>query len=440
MNEYIEEFNKIFNYLKETMKDYCDKILSKCSFNPFSDENYKFFLSKLSDIKNDSEYLTIIDQFMVSIHEGHAFLVSKSNESNKVIPLVIQYINGKYFVVKALDQTLENKEVVRIDNIEIDKYILNCKGSYSLDNNKIYIKNLIIPSEKSIKISFDNDEEIFINPVDSAEFNKQITLRDNPYSNNILFNIIDGIAYLRISSFSHEMLSSCEKYNFLGKEITGTTEYLECIANYLNSNNVSDLIIDIRGNKGGSDEWFNLLKMFSDKEYLYNYSVKSSIGRLSYGETNNIINGMGENIDESYNRLKEEDDDLNCSVSIENGESTIKNRYLLINSDNYSACDTLSKLSNKTGFATTIGNYTSGDGFGVTPYSFTTDILKRNNAKIVIPSTFYDFDEFQTEPFIKINEDLLMPYEYGTYKDNELKQAIEIIKSKNMDLKDNIML
>lgn len=71
---------------------------------------------------------------------------------------------------------------------------------------------------------------------------------------------------------------------------------------------------------------------------------------------------------------------------------------------------------------------------------FTTDILKRNNAKIVIPSTFYDFDEFQTEPFIKINEDLLMPYEYGTYKDNELKQAIEIIKSKNMDLKDNIML
>lgn len=121
-----------------------------------------------------------------------------------------------------------------------------------------------------------------------------------------------------------------------------------------------------------------------------------------------------------------------------NGNSTIKNRYLLINSDNYSVCDTLSKFSNKTGFATTIGSHTSGDGFGVTPYSFTTDILRRNDTKIVIPSTFYNLEEFQTEPSIKTKEDLLMSYEYGTYKDNELKQAIEIVKSRKLEQENNI--
>ena len=33
-----------------------------------------------------------------------------------------------------------------------------------------------------------------------------------------------------------------------------------------------------------------------------------------------------------------------------------------------------------------------------------------------------------------------MPYEYGTYKDNELKQAIEIVKSRKLEQENNISL
>lgn len=439
MNEYINEFNKIFNYLKETMRDYYEKVLSNNNINPFSNESYEKIISKLSSIRSDQEYLEIIDSFMTSLHEGHAYLSSKSNEPDKIIPLCIQYKDGKYYVVKAVNQELENKEVTMIDGVKIDEYILDFKGSYSFENGKIYIKNLIIPSERNKCISF-SDEEMIIEPMSSQDFNHEIIKRDNPYSNNIVFSIIDGIPYLRINSFSHEMLSSKEKYNFLGSEITDPTEYLNTIADYLNSNNTSDLIIDIRGNKGGSDEWFSLLSMFSDKEYIHNYSVDSTIGKQSYGETNEIINDQGEDIDTSLKRLQDSTSSLDCSVFIGNGNSTIKNRYLLINSDNYSVCDTLSKFSNKTGFATTIGSHTSGDGFGVTPYSFTTDILRRNNAKIVIPSTFYDLNEFQTEPRIKTKDDLLMPYEYGTYKDNELKQVLEIVKSKELAQENDISL
>lgn len=439
MNEYVNEFNKIFDYLKETMRDYYEKVLSNNNINPFSNESYEKIISKLSSIRSDQEYLEVIDSFMTSLHEGHAYLSSKSNEPDKVIPLCIQYKDGKYYVVKAVNQELENKEVTMIDGVKMDEYILGFKGSYSFENGKIYIKNLIIPSEGNKCISF-SDEEMIIEPMSSQDFNHEIIKRDNPYSNNIAFSIIDGIPYLRINSFSHEMLFSKEKYNFLGSEITGPTEYLNTIADYLNSNNTSDLIIDIRGNKGGSDEWFSLLSMFSDKEYIHNYSVSSTIGKQYYGETNEIINGQGEDIDTSLKRLQDSASSLDCSVFIGNGNSTIKNRYLLINSDNYSVCDTLSKFSNKTGFATTIGSHTSGDGFGVTPYSFTTDILKRNNSKIVIPSTFYDLKEFQTEPTIKTKGDLLMPYEYGTYKDNELKQALEIIKSKELEQENDISL
>ena len=439
MNEYISEFNKIFNYLKETMRDYYEKVLSSNNINPFNNESYEKIISKLSNVRSDQEYLEVIDSFMTSLHEGHAYLSSKSNEPDKVIPLCIQYKDGKYYVVKAVNQELENKEVTMVDGVKIDEYILGFKGSYSFENGKIFIKNLIIPSEKDKCISF-SDEEMIIEPMSFQDFNHEIIKRDNPYSNNIAFSIIDGIPYLRINSFSHEMLSYTEKYNFLGSEITGPTEYLNAIADYLNSNNTSDLIIDIRGNKGGSDEWFSLLSMFSDKKYMHNYSVNSTIGKQCYGETNDIMKGLGEDIDASLKRLQDNTSSLDCSIFIGNGNSTIKNRYLLINSDNYSVCDTLSKFSNKTGFATTIGSHTSGDGFGVTPYSFTTNILRRNNAKIVIPSTLYDLKEFQTEPSIKTNYDLLMPYEYGTYKDNELKQALEIVKSKELEQENNVSL
>ena len=36
MNEYVREFNKIFNYLKDAMKNYNDKVLSNNNVNPFS--------------------------------------------------------------------------------------------------------------------------------------------------------------------------------------------------------------------------------------------------------------------------------------------------------------------------------------------------------------------------------------------------------------------
>ena len=86
---------------------------------------------------------------------------SKSNEPDKIIPLCIQYKDGKYYVIKAVNKELENKEVTMIDGIKIDKYILNFKGSYSFENGKMFIKNLIIPSESAKTISF-GDEEITI--------------------------------------------------------------------------------------------------------------------------------------------------------------------------------------------------------------------------------------------------------------------------------------
>lgn len=104
----------------------------------------------------------------------------------------------------------------------------------------------------------------------------------------------------------------------------------------------------------------------------------------------------------------------------------------MINDGNYSVSDTLAKIANKTGFATTVGKLTSGDGLGITPYSFTTNILSRNNISVRIPSTFSNLNEFQTKPSIEMEEGFLMPYEYGTSLDAELYNLVSLIKSKTL--------
>ncbi len=160
------------------------------------------------------------------------------------------------------------------------------------------------------------------------------------------------------------------------------------------------------------------------------------MGKLDCSQINEIYQDGGEDIDKSLERINQSASELEYSIGIQNGGSTIENRYLLIDDENYSTSDTLAKLANKTGFAKTIGKHTSGDGFGITPYFFTTKILEKNGIKIAIPSTFYNLNEFQTVPDIIMEDDLIMPYEYGSIKDNQLQAIINYIYSeyKNSDI------
>lgn len=420
-NEYQEEFKKVFYYLREVFSDYNRIILSNNNIpNPFSDTNYSEIFEKLSSINADQEYIDIMNSFIISLHEGHAYMVNPNKKDNsKMIPLIIQYYEGKYYVIKSGDESLIGSEVTSIDGIDIDGCAQKTNDSFSFDNGKCYSKRITIDSDTSKKIVCDGNS-IELKPVYKNEFYGLISSREKVNGDNIVFNFINGVPYLRINSFSHGMINQ------------DTVDMLSKISRKLNDNNAEDLIIDIRDNKGGSDEWYQLLSLFSDKDYTYDYSLNSIVGNISSNECNRLLNGLGENIDSSIERLKGDKKQISCFNGIKNGNSTIKNRYLMINDGNYSVSDTLAKIANKTGFATTVGKHTSGDGLGITPYSFTTNILSRNNISVRIPSTFSNLNEFQTKPSIEMEEGFLMPYEYGTSLDTELYNLVSLIKSKTL--------
>lgn len=420
-NEYQEEFKKVFFYLKEVLFDYNRMILSNNNIpNPFSETNYSEIFEKLSSINTDQEYIDIMNSFIISLHEGHAYMVNPNKKNNsKMIPLIIQYYEGKYYVIKSSDDSLIGSEVTSIDELDINEYARKTNDSFSFDNGKCYSKRITIDSDVSKKIVCDG-KSIELEPVDINVFYGLLSSCEKVNDENVTFNYINGVPYLRINSFNHSMVNQ------------DIVDMLSKIARELNNNDVEDLIIDIRDNKGGSDEWYQLLSLFSDKDYIFDYNLSSIVGNIYSNECNQLLNGLGENIDSSIERLKGDKKQISCSNGIKNGNSSIKSRYLMINDGNYSVSDTLAKIANKTGFATTVGKHTSGDGLGITPYSFTTNILSRNNISVRIPSTFSNLNEFQTKPSIEMEEVFLMPYEYGTSLDAELYNLVSLIKSKTL--------
>lgn len=433
-SSYVAEFKKVYEFLKKALYKYNKDILAKNNVpNPLDDKKYNEIINQLKHINSDDEYVQIINQFLVSLHSGHVYMLAnkKMHNSSKILPIVLQYSKGKYYVSKSLNPLFEGKEVTKINGENIDKYVLQCQGSCSFEYGKCYIKRLVISSDTQKMITIDHQDEL-LEPVESSVFKNE----NDRVSNNVIFYYINGLPYLRINSFSHSLLNNDEIYDFFGEKINGAYEYIKRIANYLNDEGAKSLIIDIRGNNGGSDEWFKLLSYFSNQDYRYTCNISSNVGKLDCSQINEIYQDGGEDIDKSLERINQSASELEYCIGIQNGGSTIENRYLLIDDENYSTSDTLAKLANKTGFAKTIGKHTSGDGFGITPYIFTTKILEKNGIKIAIPSTFYNLNEFQTVPDIIMEDDLIMPYDYGSIKDNQLQAIINYIyhEYKNSDI------
>lgn len=433
MNEYQKEFIKIFSYLKVTMNDYVEELLLKNNIsNPFSKKKYQEYIEQLKVVKNDKEYIKLINDLLISIHSGHVYLTSKATEiDNDIIPLIIQYYQKEYYITFALDKKLIGKKITKINNELIDSYIAKLNNSSYFDNNKLYLKQFIPKNEGTITLTIDNHENIEINPVFKNIFFKEYLNTFKTHRNNISFELKDNIPYLKINSFNDNLVNDKEKYILFDRVIYGSLNYLKAIAEYINNNNYEDLIIDIRENSGGSDKFFLYLGLFSDKNYIDSLKLKSNIGKIDISELNSFISKEPENIDDSIQRLKSQDNTFyEIQKFIPDCNSTIKRRYLLIGDRNYSTADALAKLAKRTGFATLIGTKTSGDGEGITPYCFTSPILKQNDISVVIPSTFGNLKEFNTYPDIFIEEDLINKYELNTSNDYQLKKIIEEVNKR----------
>ncbi|OPJ64775.1 S41 family peptidase [Clostridium oryzae] len=212
-------------------------------------------------------------------------------------------------------------------------------------------------------------EERYGYTADSEENGKRENLRNAASSDNMETKLFKSkkVGYLAIHQFDYYDIEA------FSKQIHA---YLSSIKKY------KGLIIDIRGNGGGTDEdWITMLRMLinkpiSDTEYVAfrGGAFEDKFMRGILGNDDNSLQST-QNIDtKKLNKLPAEVKkdfkyylSINKSFSPKDSVGFRGKIYLLVDSGVFSSSESFAVFAKSTGFATLVGERTGGDGIGVDP-------------------------------------------------------------------------
>lgn len=328
LEEKIQDFEYLYNVILE---NYPFLEVNKRINGIDWGEKKETYLQRITSSKDDDQFFRALDAILKDLNNGHTHMLNKS---------MVKYFREAYYV---LYQESTFKEYFEILNHDL---VLK---RYDLENIEVgEVSNL---QESIEKISEINNAEVG--------------------------DIVDGkIGYIYIPSMiqSHQMENDEKLIN----------DYLEKIKDY------QSLIIDIRGNGGGSPGyWMDYLvpRIISEaKEFeVYTFFRAGSIFNrlLEIAPLENEIKGLDE---VGINKLEKLDLSQLPNLSEEIKDSFayyVKNKleviphedsirfegniYLLVDKNTYSAADLFSVFAKDTNFATLVGEKTMGGGISDEP-------------------------------------------------------------------------
>lgn len=302
---------------------------------------------------------------------------------------------------------LNNGHTHLIDNYSLFKFFYNAYGQsgwYEFFNDDI------------VKNRYEGLGEIEDN-------NKIVSTEDL-----ILKDIVDGeVGYIYLP----QMLT---RGNSIKEDISEISKYIKTLENH------KSIVIDIRGNSGGSDSyWTQVISriipksyntsgyiLFRDSEMINNYvnSRNINIEDIQYLPKEIINNGPKEiNSDFKYfvknNSCIEKMHSINFKGKI----------YLLVDRVVYSSAESFSIFCKESGIATIIGETTGGDGGGVDPILFklkNSGLIVRMAGDMYLTESGICDEEFKTIPDYII-ENPTRTKEFSD--DNCIKKVLELNQS-----------
>lgn len=246
--------------------------------------NFKDFESQLSNTMDIKQFYLHTAELVTKIKCGHTFLnplnlkndVSKQIISNDVMPLYFKVINGKFIIthnLSGLNSINKGDEIVSIDGVSSQKIINQLlKVSRGDGNNAMgkKISNLnVSPDEVYAHSLFD----IFFPLYFGDKASRQITVKT--FKGKLKTYKISSItADKRMELYSNNYGKPAEgKDTWVAKNVDNQTSLLKfgtfsfwnsnfnykayidsVFTNIYNDKNIKNLIIDLRGNEGGSGE------------------------------------------------------------------------------------------------------------------------------------------------------------------------------------------
>ena len=354
-------------------------------------ENIKSGYPYLGIDDNSKEWIENKDKYIKRIK-----LTKNDNDFVKELSEIISELGNKH------TEVIDNKK-----RYEMFKKSYSKKSEYDFLNDSRVIDryNKLTHNIKNYKVSF---------------FKKELTLKD----------VVNGkVGYIYIPSMTPQNGS-------ISKDIDIIYNYLKERKNY------DALILDIRGNKGGINKyWESIVSKIIDKDitingYRFFKSDNNLIKGFTYSEKIklNDINTLNINIDKKIYEKFNSYENTSYTIKSENNLNFKGKIYLIIDKDIYSSSDFFAMFCKNTKFATLIGEETSGDGGVLDPVLFklpNSDLVIRMCSCMYLNKDSSFNKNFKTTPHFKVNAKRTKDFRND-------KCIIKVLELEGID-KDNIL-
>lgn len=304
---------KYKNYLNKILEEYY-KVHLNPEHNISKDELIKYIENYLSknNVTNNYEFRFFILHILKQLNgnlDNHTCLGCKYSLP---LPFELKYLNDGFYVSDSVDKEIKYSKLIKINNIDIDDI---CKSMEQITSYETILW-LYLKEQKQLKdmyflrmlpeIGNNTNEFVYTFVKDNKrierKYNKEscMNINKNCFENNASYKIIDNKIIYKLNSCLKD-----EKYGFKEKIDRTCKEMVSFIEN----NDISEFILDLRGNSGGSDTILGPLYSLFD-EYMDKLSFKVLVDRgtfscgtiiLRYLLERGNITVIGEGIGEPFN-------------------------------------------------------------------------------------------------------------------------------------------
>jgi hypothetical protein len=398
--EKLEDFRYVYTILKDSFP-FFEIEKDKTGFDWLSNKDK--FEEQIKGTKNNEEFYNTLKGIVAMIQNGHTGMLSPSyyedmvqvyssiinhawgqvltqkgvkekykdwskiiDENKVVLPVKLKYVEGRYIVTEDFKSIKKGYVIESIEDRPIDAYFRENLDKYYLNYDdkrvKLYVKSSMIIVEdgrdyKIVTASQDNQSRTeYLTPIKYQQ-NTSTSANNSSSEEKILKE--SQIAYLKVKSMSNKTLEAD------GKKIL---EFYKSIKDY------PYLVIDIRGNGGGTDDYWqsNIVEplisetLSSDVAMTYkgNYIKPFLRGR---GITTKPIDKLPEKFNSKYASTMERFTASSRAVKPHKSVGFKGKIYLLVDDYVYSSSESFAAFCKTTGFAELIGTSTGGDGIGIDP-------------------------------------------------------------------------
>ncbi len=431
-NEAIEDMK----YLRKNLEDYHPG-MNRFTPKTEMDEAYSKAIADASDISLFKFYGEI-SRLLTFIHCGHtqSYLPERSSSSYrnelKLIPFEISFLEGKMLVSEdySAEKVLERgTEIISIDGIktqDILSYLferINNDGfveSFRYEWLEIFFWYLYplnfsetgLPESYSVEYRKPYEEVTHVLELDGLTQSEIKEIKAGSDEENEMYSttIEDDYALMKITSFSGS------PSDFKG--------YLRESFKEINEAGINNLILDLRDNGGGTDEYGAKLVSYlahSDFNYFDRIEVKEKYAKKKRG----VKSKDGIYYYQNHVGLKKWSPDKNRFL----GEV-----YVLTNGISFSTTADVASVLFDNGWATFIGQETGGGAYGNTSGETKTITLPNSRIEVSIPMWMYFTALKNTDPKGRgvipnyVTSSSLQ--DFIDEKDIEMEKAISLIKSK----------